>query len=153
MAQFLNEIIDHKKDVIDDILAKKPDKRQNRNGLRGVNLNVISYQYFDGVDLLAIPGVSHSTVFTIMSELGLERFAKFSSAKEFASWLRLAPNNRISGGSIPSHRIPKGSNRLKIAFRNAANAIGNQKESDLGKFFKKIVFRKGRMAAITATAR
>ena len=31
--------------------------------------------------------------------------------------------------------------------------MGNLKDSDLGKFFKKIAFRKGQQAAITATAR
>ena len=77
----------------------------------------------------------------------------FSSAKKFASWLRLAPNNKISGGRTLSNRYPKGVIDLKIALRNAANAVGNLKDSDLGKFFKKIAFRKGRQAAITATAR
>lgn len=52
-----------------------------------------------------------------------------------------------------SHKTPKGSHRLKIALRNAAHAVGNLKDSDLGKFFQKIAFRKGRQAAITATAR
>jgi len=42
---------------------------------------------------------------------------------------------------------------LKIALRNAANAIGNLKDSDLGKFFRKISHRKGHQSAITATAR
>lgn len=88
-----------------------------------------------------------------MSEIGPEGFSMFPSAKHFASWLRLAPNNKISGGKILSNRIPKGSNRLKIALRNAANAVGNLKESDLGGFFIKIAFKKGRQAAITATAR
>ena len=88
-----------------------------------------------------------------MSEIGPNGLKKFSSAKKFASWLRLAPNNKISGARRLSNKIPKGSNRLKIALRNAANAVGNLKDSDLGKFFKKIAFRKGRQAAITATAR
>jgi phosphatidylinositol kinase/protein kinase (PI-3 family) len=132
---------------------KKAYKRQNKNGIKGIDLNIISYQYFDGVDLFAIPGVSHSTILTLMSEIGPEGLKKFSSAKKFASWLRLAPNNKISVARILSNRIPKGSNRLKIALRNAANAVGNLKDSDLGKFFKKIAFRKGRQAAITATAR
>jgi transposase len=43
-----------------------------------------------------------------------------------------------------SSRIPKGSNRLKIALRNAANAIGNLKDTALSNFFKRIAFRKGR---------
>jgi len=57
--------------------------------------------------------------------VGLEGIKKFPTAKHFASWLRLSPNNKISGGKVLSNRIPKGSNRLKIALRNAANAIGN----------------------------
>jgi hypothetical protein len=153
IAAFLQNLIDNKPDVVDDLPTKKPYKRQNKNGIKGIDLNIIAYQYFDGVDLLAIPGVSHSTVLTFMSEIGPEGLKKFSTAKKFASWLRLAPNNKISGGRVLSNRIPKGSNRLKIALRNAANAVGNLKDSDLGKFFKKIAFRKGRQAAITATAR
>ena len=49
---------------------------------------------------------------------------------------------------------PKGSSRLKIALRNAANAIGNLKDSTpLRDFFQRINFRKGRVSAISATAR
>jgi transposase len=58
-----------------------------------------------------------------MSEIGPKGFKKFDTAKQFTSWLRLAPNNRISGGRILSNRISKERNRLKIAFRQAANAI------------------------------
>ena len=57
------------------------------------------------------------------------------------------------GNKTLSNRVPKVWQGLKIAIRNAANAVGNLKDSDLGKFFKKIAFRKGRQAAITATAR
>ncbi len=131
----------------------KPYKRNNKNSITGLDLNKTAYQYFNGVDLYQIPGVSHSTIITIMSEIGPDGFSKFPTAKHFASWLRLAPNNKISGGKVLSNRIPKGSNRLKIALRNAANAVGNLKESDLGRFFQKIAYKKGRQAAITATAR
>lgn len=41
--------------------------------------------------------------------------------------MRLAPNNKISGGKVLSSKVPKGSNRLKIALRQAANTIGNLK--------------------------
>ena len=121
--------------------------------MKGIDLNIAAYQYFGGVDLLTIPGVSFSTVLTFMSEIGPEGIKKFDTAKRFASWLRLAPNNKISGRRTLSRHIPKGSNRLKIALRNAANAVGNLKDSDLGRFFKKVAYRKGRQAAITATAR
>ena len=101
-----------------------------------------------------IEGFSYQTLLTLMSEVGLEGIKKFPSAKHFASWLRLSPNNKISGGKVLSHKVPKGSNRLKIALRNAANAIGNLKESTpLRDFFHRINFRKGRVSAISATAR
>lgn len=89
-----------------------------------------------------------------MSEVGLDGIKRFKTAKHFASWLSLAPNNKVSGGKVLSSKIPKGSNRLKIALRNAANAIGNLKESTpLRDFFQRINFRKGRVSAVSATAR
>lgn len=52
-----------------------------------------------------------------------------------------------------SSRIPKASNRLKIALIHAANAVGNLKDNALSNFFNRIAFRKGRPVAISATAR
>ena len=121
--------------------------------MKGIDLNQASFQYFGGVDLMKIEGLSHATVLTIMSEVGPEGFTKFETAKQFASWLRLAPNNKISGGKVLSNRVPKGSNRLKIALRNAANSIGNLKDTHLSDFFKRVAYRRGRTAAVSATAR
>ena len=131
----------------------KIHKRLNKNAPKNMDINQIAYQYFNGVDLMTVEGLSHSTIITIMSEVGCEGFKKFDSGKRFASWLRLSPNNKISGGKVLSNKIPKGSNRLKIALRNAANAIGNLKDTHLSNFFKRISFRRGRPAAISATAR
>lgn len=121
--------------------------------MKGIDLNQAAFQYFDGVDLMAIEGLSHATVLTIMSEVGPNGFEKFKTAKEFTSWLRLAPNNKISGGKILSSKTPKGSNRLKIALRHAANAVGNLKDTHLSDFFRRIAYRKGRATAVSATAR
>jgi transposase len=131
----------------------KPHKRVNKNAPKNMDLNQLSYQYFEGVDLLQIEGVSHGTVIALMSEVGPEGIKKFGSAKEFASWLRLAPNTKISGGKVLSNRIPKGSNRLKIALRQAANAIGKLKDTHLSDFFRRIAYKRGRTAAVSATAR
>jgi hypothetical protein len=131
----------------------KPYKRINKNAPDIKNLNQVAFKYFNGVDLFAIEGMSHATVLSIMSEIGPQGFKKFKSSKQFASWLRLAPNNKISGGKILSNRIPKGSNRLKIALRQAANAIGNLKDTHLSDFFKRVAYRKGRQSAVSATAR
>jgi transposase len=147
----LNEQINGDENKKQHFIEKKVYKRINKN-TPDINVNLLSYQYFEGVDLLTIEGVSHSTVLTLMSEVG-HGIHKFHSAKQFASWLRLAPNNKISGGRILSNRIPKGSNRLKIALRQAANVVGNLKDTALSNFFRRIAFRKGRTSAISATAR
>jgi transposase len=133
--------------------SQKPYKRQNKNAVSIKDFNQIAFQYFGGVDLMAIEGLSHATVLSIMSEIGPDGFCKFDTSKQFVSWARLAPNNKISGGKVLSSRIPKGSNRLKIALRQAANAIGNLKDTHLSDFFRRVAFRKGRQAAVSATAR
>lgn len=149
----LEQAIDKDDDKKQHIASKKPYKRKNKNTIRGADINQLSYQYFEGVDLIAIEGVNDATIMALISEIGLEGIKKFSSAKQFTSWLRLAPNNKISGGKVLSHHLPKGSNRLKVALRQAANAIGNLKEGHLADFFKKINYKKGRATAVSATAR
>ena len=152
--QMLNEIIDNDDNKKQHHIDPKTHKRINKNTPKDIDLNLKSYQMFEGTDLLAIEGMSFSTVLSLMSEVGLEGIKKFPSAKHFCSWLRLAPNNKVSGGKVISSKIPKGSNRLKIALRNAANAIGNLKDSTpLRDFFQRINFRKGRVSAVSATAR
>jgi transposase len=154
IEQMLNKIIDNDDNKKQHCIDPKPHKRINKNTPKNIDLNLKSYQMFEGTDLLAIEGMSYSTILALMSEIGMEGIKRFPSAKHFASWLRLAPNNKISGGKILSSKIPKGSNRLKIALRNAANAIGNLKDSTpLRDFFQRINFRKGRVSAISATAR
>ncbi|HNP34017.1 MAG TPA: IS110 family transposase [Flavobacterium sp.] len=154
IERILNTIIDKDENKKQHDIESKSHKRINKNTPKNIDLNKIGYQYFEGVDLMAIEGFSFSTLLSLMSEVGLEGIKKFGTAKQFSSWLRLTPNNKISGGKVLSSRIPKGSNRLKIALRNAANAIGNLKESTpLRDFFQRINFRKGRVSAVSATAR
>lgn len=131
----------------DIALANK--KRQAKQ----VNVNVsrASYRYF-GVDLLSIDGVSYNTVMSLIAEVGNDIF-KFSTARKFSRWLRLAPDNRISGSRIISSRTPHGKNPLALALRNAANTISQRKSGSMKKFFSRIAFKKGRAAAVTATAR
>ena len=87
-----------------------------------------------------------------MSEVGFD-LSKFPSAKMFTSWLGLSPNNKISGGKILKSHVSHHNNRFAQALRRAANVIGNMKHGKLNSFFKRIGFKYGRMAAITATAR
>lgn len=105
-----------------------------------------------GVDLFAIECINEGTVASFLAEVGTDIY-KFETAKQFVSWLRLAPNNKISGGKILSSRTPKGKNKFALTLRNAANSIDRKKEGYLMLFFKRIAYKKGRGAAITATAR
>ncbi len=153
IAQQIQNYILSLPDIVDDLPSIKKYKRNNKNSIKTIDLNIASYQYFGGVDLMEIPGISYSTVLTLMSEIGPKGLQKFPSSKHFTSWLRLAPNNKVSGGRIMSSRVQKGSNRLKVALRNAAYSIARLKGSHLNKFYKKIAFKKGATKAITATAR
>lgn len=153
IKELLEEIIDSDDNKRQHVANEKPFKRKNKNSIYNTNMNQLSYKYFEGVDLLNIEGVNESTIMVLMSEVGIEGIKKFESAKQFASWLRLAPNNKISGGKILSHHLPKGSSRLKLALRHAANAIGQLKEGILADFFKRISYKKGRAVAISALAR
>ena len=103
--------------------------------------------------MMEIPGISYSSVLIFVSEVG-EGIFKFSSAKAFCSWLRLSPNKKITGGKVIGNSIRHGANVLSVALRNASNTIGNMKKDiPIVRFFKRLAFKYGRGAAITATAR
>lgn len=129
----------------------KKDKKQKTKFSPGFNVRELAFAHLR-TDLFQIPGVSHTTVLSILCNLGNDIF-RFKSAKQFASWLRLVPNNKISGNKVISSRTPKSKSTVATSLRQAANSIGNQKDHPLTPFFKRIAFRKGRGSAITATAR
>jgi transposase len=117
-----------------------------------IDLQKYCYQVF-GTDIFLINGVSVGAALTLISEIGLSIY-KFENPKKFTSWLRLSPNNKISGGRILSSRTLKSNNALSKVLRDCANAIGLSKNEDyLTFFFRRIAYKKGRGAAITATAR
>ena len=58
LDEFINQD-DVKKSLYID---KKVHKRINKNTPKNIDLNLISYQYFDGVDLYAIEGFSHKEI-------------------------------------------------------------------------------------------
>jgi transposase len=126
-------------------------KKKNKNAPQ-INLQHICLQLTNGINLYAIEGVSDATVLTLISETGFN-LNKFITAKNFCSWMALAPNNKITGGKMISSHVSHHNNRLAQALRRAANVIGNMKKGALSQFFRRIAFKYGRMAAITATAR
>lgn len=57
-------------------------------------MNLIAYQYFEGIDLMAIEGVSEGLIMALIAEVGLDGIRKFPTAKQFTAWLRLAPQQQ-----------------------------------------------------------
>lgn len=104
-----------------------------------------------GVDLTKIEGLDENTVLTILAETGLD-MGKWKSHKHFASWLRLAPQPKVSGGKVVGHFRPKTKNRATQAFRMAALCVRASK-SALGAYYRKMKARKGPAIAIKATAK
>jgi transposase len=137
--------------TLDSNPAEKPIRKQVNRNSPSFNIRHLAFAHLK-IDLFQIPGVSHSTALCLLCNMGND-IKRSASAKRFASWLRLAPNNKLSGRRIISSKTPKGKNAIALALRQAANSIGNQKEHPLTPFFKRIAYRKGRNAAITATAR
>ena len=77
--------------------------------------------------------------------------SKWKSGKHFASWLRVSPQNDISGGKLLSSKSGKTKNRATTALRLAAQSA-SKTDSALGAFYRGLKFRRGPAKAITATA-
>ena len=86
----------------------------------------------------------------VISEIGAD-MTKWPSAKHFASWLGLSPNNRITGGRVMSSKTKPSANRAAAAWRLAANAL-HRSDSALGAFLRRKKAQLGAPKAITATA-
>src|SRR6266849_2606579 len=73
-----------------------------------------------GADLNRIDGLDVMTAMTILSEAGWD-MSKWETEDHFVSWLRLCPDNRISGDKIIGKgRLPT-NNRVTTALKMAAN--------------------------------
>lgn len=103
-----------------------------------------------GVDMTQVPGVQASTAITIVSEIGLD-VSKFSSEKQFSSWLGLSPSPKISGGKRLGEERRRIRNRVAQALRIAATSL-QRSPTALGAFFRRMRFRLGPAKAIKATA-
>jgi len=103
-----------------------------------------------GVDLVAVMGLSSSSVQTIISEIGTD-MTRFPSVKHFGAWLGLAPRNDISGGKVLRSRTQKVANRASQAFRQAAQSV-SRSDSAIGAYYRAMRARKGPEQATVATA-
>ena len=103
-----------------------------------------------GVDLTRIDGIDVMTAATVVSEVGWD-MSKWPTESHFVSWLRLCPDNRISGDRVIGKGRLATNNRLTVALKMAASGL---KESDtyLGAQFRRLRMRLGAPVAIKAMA-
>ena len=114
-------------------VAKSGRRRSKGNAPR---FDVWTHLYrMTGVDLTQIDGVDAYTALKVVSEIGTD-MTKWTSAKHFASWLGLSPNNRITGGKVMSSKTKPTANRASAALRLAANAL-HHSDSALGAFLRR----------------
>jgi transposase len=103
-----------------------------------------------GTDLTRIDAIDVMTTTTIISEAGWD-MSKWKTEDHFVSWLRLCPDNRISGNKIIGKgRLPT-NNPISIALRMAASTLRLSK-TYLGAQFRRLRTRLGAPIAIKAMA-
>jgi transposase len=103
-----------------------------------------------GTDLTRIDGLDVMTAMTILSEAGWD-MSKWKTEDHFVSWLRLCPDNRISGDKVTGKgRLPT-NNRVSTALRMAASTLRMSK-TYLGAQFRRLKSRLDTPVAIKAMA-
>ena len=128
-----------------------PGNIRRRSQGNAPRFDVRSHLYrMTGVDLTTVDGMDAFTALKVVSEIGTD-MTRWQSAKHFASWLGLSPNNRITGGKVISSRTKANANRAATALRLAANAL-HRSDSALGAFLRRKKAQLGAPKAITATA-
>ena len=132
-----------------DLPAAKSGRRRSKGNAPRFDVWTHLYR-MTGVDLTRIDGVDAYTALKVISEIGTD-MTKWPSARHFASWLGLSPNNRITGGKVMSSKTKPSANRAAAALRLAANAL-HRSDSALGAFLRRKKAHLGAPKAITATA-
>src|SRR5260370_26076527 len=103
-----------------------------------------------GTDLSRIDGIDVMTATTVISEAGYD-MSKWKTEDHFVSWLRLCPDNRISGNKIIGKgRLPT-NNPVSIALKMAATTL-RQSKTYLGAQFRRLRTKLGAPVAIKAMA-
>lgn len=130
------------------LLQTKPQRKKRKNEPSfDVRAEIIR---LTGVDLAGVDGLGANLAQIILSEIGTD-MSKWSSAKQFAAWLGLAPRNDISGGRVLRSRTFATHNRAGQAFRQAAMAVARS-ASAFGAYYRRKRSQGGPLFAQVATA-
>src|SRR5436309_4679488 len=103
-----------------------------------------------GTDLTRIDSIDVMTAMTILSEAGWD-MSKWETEHHVVSWLRLCPDNRMSGNKVIGKGPLPTNNRVTIALKMAASTL-RLSETYLGAPFRRFRTRVGAPVAIKAMA-
>jgi transposase len=126
-----------------------PNARGHRKQTPCFDLGAQHYR-IAGVDLTQIDGIQVQTAQTVISEVGVD-MSRWKSEKQFASWLGLCPDNRISGGKVLKRGTRHVVNRAATALGMAAWSLFRSR-SALGANFRRLRRKLGAPKAVTAMA-
>jgi transposase len=128
---------------------RKRPRRKPQGNEPDFDLRTCLYQ-MAGVDLTRIDGLDVLLVQEILSETGVD-MSRWPTVKHFTAWLRLSPDNDISGGKVLRTGTQKTKSRANRAFRLAARSL-HHSDSALGAFYRRKRAQLGAPQAIVATA-
>jgi len=128
---------------------KASNTRSHRKQMPWLDLGSQLYR-IAGVDLTQIDGIQVQTAQTVISEVGVD-MSRWKTEKQFASWLGLCPDNRISGGKVLKRGTRHVVNRAATALRMAAWSLFRS-QSALGANFRRLRRKLGAPKAVTAMA-
>jgi len=127
-----------------ELVSRRRHKKSSGFDLRAQLIRIA------GVDLTRLGGVDVGTVQTVISEVGVD-MSRWKTEKQFASWLGLCPDHRISGGTILKRGTRHVVNRAATALRMSAWSL-MRSQSALGANFRRLRRKLGAPKAITAMA-
>jgi hypothetical protein len=134
-----------------DDVPPPPRPRQTKRRKNQASFDLATALYrFVGVDVTAVDGLDALLTQKIITGIGCSVEA-WPTVKHFSSWLRLAPNNKMSGGKVLSRRTLKTKNPVSLAFRIAAQSL-SRSHSALGAFYRRMRAKHGPGKANVATA-
>ena len=150
LKQYLQQREDRSRGATLPEEKRKERRRKKKKGnAPGFDLRAELFR-MTGTDLSQIDSIDVTTAMTILSEAGWD-MSKWETENHFVSWLRLCPDNRISGGKIIGKgRLPT-NNRVTLALKMAASTL-RLSNTYLGAQFRRLRTKLGAPIAIKAMA-
>jgi hypothetical protein len=148
LAQYLAQLDDRSQGAALPEETRK-GRRKKKKGNPQFNLREKLFR-MTGTDLTQIDGIDVVTAMTMISEVGWD-MSKWKTENHFVSWLKLSPDNKISGGKIIGKGRMPTTNRATTVLRMAASTL-RESASYLGAQFRRFRTRLGAPMATKAMA-